>query len=57
MPPPDIVIFWPSATVLSLLPAATFGNVNAIPEEVTVAPGPAPALVSAVSEKLAPPPS
>jgi len=31
--------------------------VNATPEELIVAPGPAPALVTAVSEKLAPPPS
>src|SRR5882724_9845988 len=48
---------WPSATVLSLVPAATFGKVKRTPEELIDAPGPAPALVSAVSEKLALPPS
>ena len=57
MPLPDMVIVWPSATVLSLVPAATFGKVKVTPEELTDAPGAAPALVSAVSEKLASPPS
>src|SRR5579859_3765433 len=52
-----MVIFWPCATVLSFVLPATFGMVNAMPDELTVAPGAPPALVTAVSEKLAPPPS
>src|ERR1700761_1679958 len=52
-----MLMVWPSATVLSSVPAATFGKVKLAPEEVIEAPGAAPALVSAVSEKLASLPS
>src|ERR1700751_54961 len=52
-----MVMTWLPATVLSLAPAATFGNVKPTPEELMVDPGPAPTLVRSVSEKLALPPS
>src|SRR4051794_13443571 len=52
-----MVMTWPCAAVLSLVPAAAEGMVNVRPEEVTWAPGPALALVNAVWEKLEPPPS
>ena len=57
MPVPDMVMTWFWGTVLSLLPAAAEGMVKVSPEEVIWAPGPAWALVSAVWEKLEPPPS
>jgi len=48
---------WPLATTLSATPAATSGQVNVTPPEVTCPPGMIPASASAVAEKLFPYPS
>jgi hypothetical protein len=57
VPPPETVMYCPPADVLSGVPAAAEGQLNVTPSAVTVAPGEAPAAVSACADKLAPLPS